>query len=101
MISHDRGLSGSPAGHCTAAGDERLLHRVLGVRELAVPAGDRAQGLRGELAQQALDVGRGHTSGSGAPSTWRTSICCWIGTPPGPGAAWTPTRWPIGAGRKD
>jgi hypothetical protein len=67
--------------------DESLLHRVLGVREFTVAAGQRTERLRGEFAQQALDVGPGHISGSGAPSTWRTSICCWIATPPGPGAA--------------
>ncbi len=66
---------------------ERLLHRVLGTGEVAVPASDGAEGLRSERAQQTLDVRRGHTSGSGAPSTCRTSICCCSATPPGPGEA--------------
>ncbi|MCU1661191.1 MAG: integrase catalytic region [Pseudonocardia sp.] len=66
---HILGVTAHPTGPLRGGGDERLLHRVLGVRELAVPAGDRAEGLRGELAQQVLDVGRSRTSGSGAPST--------------------------------
>ena len=78
---------GKPCPPFLGGHDESLLHGVLGVRELAGTTSDRAEGLRGELAQQVLDVGSGHTSGSGAPSTWRTSIGWRMGTPPGPGAA--------------
>jgi len=38
-------------------GEERLLHRVLGRVELPVPAHQRAENLRRELAQQVLDAG--------------------------------------------
>ena len=48
-------------------GHERLLHRVLGIGKVAVAADDRAEGLRRQLAQQALDAAAvRHTSGSGA-----------------------------------
>ena len=58
-ISQPSGLSGSPsAGHCVRGGEQRLLHRVLGVGEVAVAADDRAEGLRRQLAQQALGVSR-------------------------------------------
>lgn len=39
------------------------------------------------LRGQALDVGRVHTCGPGAPRTCRTSICWRSATPSGPGAA--------------
>ena len=70
-------------------GDERLLHGVLGVGEVAVAADDGTEDLRRELAQQALGARPAvdHTSGSGALSTSRTSIGWRIGTPFGPGAA--------------
>ena len=76
--------------------DERLLHRVLARREVAVAAHDDAQHLRRELAQQALDLGDdvdvrggGHQtmSGAGALITCRTSIAMFSGLPPRPGAA--------------
>ena len=69
-------------------GEQRLLHRVLGVGEVAVAADDRTEDLRRQLAQQALGArGGAHTSGSGAPITSRTSMGWRIGTPFGPGAA--------------
>lgn len=37
-------------------GGQRLLHRILSLGEPAVAAGDRAEGLRTELAEQSLDV---------------------------------------------
>ena len=68
--------------------DECLLRRVLGIGKVAVPADERAEDLRRQLAQQVLDrVRRGHSSGSGALSTSRTSIRCLIGTPSWPGEA--------------
>ena len=76
---------GGPRG---GGGDQRLLHRVLRVGEVAVAADDGAEDLRRELAQQVLGArGRGHTSGSGALITWRTSMRLRIGAPFGPGAA--------------
>lgn len=71
-------------------GEQGLLHRVLGGREVAEPANDRAEHLRRELAQQMLpgEPGRGscHMSTGGALITWRTSIAMLSGTPPLPGA---------------
>lgn len=56
----------------------------------AAPAGFSAtigaEDLRREFARQVLGA-RAHRSSPGAPITCRTSIGCWIGTPPGPGAA--------------
>ena len=69
-------------------GKQRLLHGVLGVGEVAVAADDRAEGPRRQFAQQALG-GRagGHTSGSGALITSRTSMRWRMGAPLIPGAA--------------
>jgi hypothetical protein len=47
--------------------DHGFLHRVLGGVEVAVPAYDRAEGLRRELTQQALDR-EGHAVISSRPS---------------------------------
>src|SRR5690606_25490877 len=71
--------------------DERLLDRVLGGREVAVPPGDGAEHLRPQLAQQMLDTPirptRPHPSaGCGGPITCRTSMGMTSGSPPGPGA---------------
>ncbi len=70
-------------------GEQRLLRPVLGVGEVAVPARDRAEDPRRQLAQQVLDTGRRrHSSGSaGACITGRTSISFPTALPPGPGAA--------------
>ncbi len=74
-----------PLGRCR---QQRLLGGVLGFGEVAVPADHHTEDLGRELAQQVLGAGSGaHTSGSGALSTSRTSMGCWIGTPSGPGAA--------------
>ncbi len=77
---------------------QRLLHSILrideGVAEFAVPAHQRAEDLRRQLAQQALHiVGRRcrrchrHSCGSGGLVIARTSIGLREGRPPGPGAA--------------
>ncbi len=85
---------GGPGCGC---GDQRLLHGVLGICEVAVTADEPTEDPRRKLAQQVLEArarghgsgvtARGHSSGSGALSTSRTSIGCRIGTPSGPGAA--------------
>ena len=81
VISQPRGLSGTPVGRpLRRGGQQRLLHRVLGGVEVPVPADQRAEDLRRQLAQQVLDVGgrsrrRGRQpSRSSTPSrTGRTS----------------------------
>ena len=93
------GLSlGRPPQRC---GQQGLLHRVLRGREVTRAAGHDSEGLGRELAQQALagvfphlshgvsasETRRRQLSDAGTLITWRTSIGCWIGTPPGPGAA--------------
>ena len=66
-MSQPRGLSGTPSlGPLARRRDERLLHRVLGGLEVVVAAHERAEDLRRELAQQALDVSP--ASPGGAPS---------------------------------
>src|SRR5205085_4267473 len=76
---------GGPGG---GGGEERLLHRVLGVGEVAVAAYHGTEDPRRQLTQEALGArGSDHTSGSGALSTWRTSMGWPMGTPSGPGAA--------------
>ena len=84
-----------PAGRrspqAVEAASKRLLDGILGIVEVAVAADDGAEGPRRQLTQQALDavgsVEDGHTSGSGALITWRTSMRWRIGAPPWPGAA--------------
>ena len=69
-------------------GKQRFLHGILGVSEIAIAAHQRTEDLRRQFTQQVLGAHGGrHTSGSGALSTWRTSIGWRIATPPGPGAA--------------
>ena len=66
--------------------DERLLHGVLGRREVGAATDEDAQDLRDELAQ--LDVVHGHSvTVGGAVRKGRTSSHSWIGSPPAPGAA--------------
>ena len=74
--------------------DQRLLHGVLAGREVAIPADQRAQDRRREVAQQVLGRGierwrhaSGVQSGGGPLITWRTSIAMFNGVPPRPGAA--------------
>jgi hypothetical protein len=69
-------------------GDQRLLHGVLGGAEVPVPAHHRAEDLRRQPAQQALDLvtnhGGGYASGSSKPSTiGRTSMYPSRPGPPG------------------
>ena len=73
-------------------GEQRLLHRVLAVAEVAEATHDRGEDPRRRFAQQVLDAWRSahlRPSGSGASITSRTSIGCLIGTPPRAGAAET------------
>src|SRR5439155_26884529 len=82
--------------------EQRLLNGVLGGGEVAVPANERAEDLRRQLAQQVLDVGLHlqflppavcrYSSISAASLgvlviTCRTWIGCCVATPPGPGTA--------------
>ena len=84
--------------------DQRLLHRVLGRVEVAPAAGERAEDLRRQFAQQVLDVaGDGQrgllavsryafiSSTPDGPSSMirRTWMGCCVGTPPRPGTAET------------
>src|SRR5215813_11975878 len=68
--------------------DQRLLHGVLRGVEVPEAADEHAEDLRRLFAQQVLQARPGaHSPLADAPITCRTSIGCWIGTPPGPGAA--------------
>ena len=80
---------GHPLGRpVPGRGDQRLLHGVLGGVEVAEAADEHAEDLRRQFAQQVLEARpSAHVPPPGAPITCRTSIGCWIGTPPGPGAA--------------
>ena len=73
-----RDLRGSAAGPLRGGDQQRLLDGVLGDVEMSVTAHQRAEYLRRELAQQALDgTGVGHaddTSVGGSPGIGRTSI---------------------------
>ncbi|GAA5771091.1 hypothetical protein Aros01_07626 [Streptosporangium roseum] len=68
---------------------QRLLDRVLGGVEVPGAAGEHADDLRREFAQQVVDgrIVSAHSSSGGADITWRTSIGMFNGLPPGPGAA--------------
>ena len=66
--------------------DERLLHGVLGRREICTATDEDAQDRWDQLAQ--LDVVHGHSvTVGGAAMKGRTSSHSWIGLPPAPGAA--------------
>ena len=66
--SQPRGLSGRPCGRpLHRRGEQRLLHRVLGGIEVAVPAHQRAEDLRRERAQQVLGGRRGRSLRCPAP----------------------------------
>ena len=66
---------GYPLGRPLQRGrEQRLLDRVLGGAEVAVPADQRGEGLRRDLAQQTLDLDPGgHISAPLMSSTGRTS----------------------------
>src|SRR5262249_52149746 len=77
--------AGGPGG---GGGEQRLLDGVLRIGEVAVTPDDRAKRPRGEVAQQVRGARpAGHTSGSGALITPRTSMAWRIGAPFAPGAA--------------
>ena len=66
--------------------DERLLHGVLGRREVRTTTDEDAQDPWDELAE--LDLVHGHSATvGGAARKGRTSSHSWIGFPPAPGAA--------------
>ena len=67
--------------------EQRLLDGILGGVEVAVPAGEHAEDLRRELAQQGLDVGLALSAHASAAHSSRTWIGCCSATPPGPGTA--------------
>ena len=86
MISQPLGSDGRLVLPRRERPDERLLHRVLGRREVGTATDEDAQDLRDELAQ--LDVVHGHSvTVGGAVRKGRTSSHSWIGSPPAPGAA--------------
>jgi hypothetical protein len=70
--------------------DQRLLHGVLGRREVCAAADEDAQDLRNELPQPNVVDNHSVTVG-GAVRNGRTSSHSWIGWPPAPGAA---DSWP-------
>src|SRR5215475_15482506 len=82
-------VGGHPVGRpVPGRRDQRLLHGVLRGVEVAETADEHAEDLRRQFTQQVLEARPGaHSPLAGAPITCRTSIGCWIGTPPGPGAA--------------
>ena len=85
-MSQPVGSAGGSSSHADERPDERLLHRVLGRREVGAATDEDAQHLGDELAQ--LDVVHGHSvTVGGAVRKGRTSSHSWIGSPPAPGAA--------------
>ena len=86
VMSHPVGSAGGSSPHADERPDERLLHGVLGRREVGAATDEDAQDPRDELAQ--LDVVHGHwVKVGGAARKGRTSSHSWIGSPPAPGAA--------------
>ena len=59
MISQPSGSAGGSSSHADERPDERLLHGVLGRREVGTATDEDAQDLRDELAE--LDVVHGHS----------------------------------------
>src|SRR5204862_5518615 len=83
-----RGVRGQRAPPRGERADERLVHGVLGRREVGTAADKAAQDPWDELAQ--LDVIHDHwVTVGGAARKGRTSSHSWIGLPPAPGAAET------------
>lgn len=58
-------------------GEQGLLHGVLAGVEAPVPPHERAENLRGELAQQVLDAGLSPQTSGGPSAMRRTSIGAW------------------------
>ena len=86
VISQPSGSEGASSSHADERPDHRLLHGVLGRREVRTATDEDAQDLRDELAQ--LDVVHDHSvMVGGAARKGRTSSHSWIGSPPAPGAA--------------
>ena len=86
VISQPLGSDGGSSSHASQRPDERLLHRVLGRREVGTATDEDAQDLRDELTQ--LDVVHGHSvTVGGAVRKGRTSSHSWIASPRAPGAA--------------
>ena len=91
------------AGPMVGGGDQRLLDGILRSVEVARAAGERAEDLRRQLAQQVLDAGRDVQRESpravwrkasisealvgDASMTCRMMIGCSVDLPPGPGTA--------------
>ena len=85
-MSHPVGSAGRSSLPRGERSDERLLHRVLGRREVRTATDEDAQDPGDELAQ--LDLVHGHSvTVGGAVRKGRTSSHSWIGLPPAPGAA--------------
>ena len=82
----DRGVSGHLVPPPGEGPDERLLHGVLGRREVRTATDEDAQDPWDELAQLDLVHGQWVKFG-GAARNGRTSSHSWIGLPPAPGAA--------------
>ena len=86
VMSHAVGSAGGSSRPRRERPDERLLHRVLGRREVGAATDEDAQHLRDEPAQLDVVHGQSVTVG-GAVRNGRTSSHSWIGSPPAPGAA--------------
>ena len=67
--------------------EQRLLDGILGGVEVAVPAGEHAEDLRRELAQQDLDVGRARQRSPPLLTALARGSAAASATPPGPGTA--------------
>ena len=68
--------------------DQRVLHGVLGRREVGSAADEDPEHARREAPEQGLVHPRGHSVMVGAEArNGRTSSHSWIGSPPAPGAA--------------
>ena len=86
VTSHPLGSAGGSSSPRGQRPDERLLHGVLGRREVSTATDEDAQDPRDERTQ--LDVVHGHSvTVGGAVRKGRTSSHSWIGSPPAPGAA--------------
>ena len=86
VTSHPWASEGGSSSHVGERPDERLLHGVLGRREVGTATDEDAQDPWDELAE--LDLVHGHSvTVGGSARKGRTSSHSWIGLPPAPGAA--------------